>query len=109
MAPVTQEVLFREGQIVRHVRYGYRGVVVGCDRTCQAEDAWYKFQVQGKDYRPTRDQPWYHVLVDESVRQTYVAQQNLEAGDTTRPIHHPLIHHYFNAFLGGVYHRPSWN
>lgn len=109
MAPVTRKVLFREGQIVRHVRYGYRGVVVGCDRTCQADDTWYDFQVQGKDYRPTRDQPWYHVLVDESVRQTYVAQQNLEVGDSTRPIHHPLIHDYFNAFQGGSYHRPSWN
>ena len=68
MARVTRNVLFREGQIVRHLRYAYRGVVVGYDRTCQADDAWYDFQTRGKGYRPTRDQPWYHVLVDGSVR-----------------------------------------
>ncbi len=109
MARVTRDVLFREGQIVRHLRYGYRGVVVGYDRTCQADDAWYEFQMRGKGYRPTRKQPWYHVLVDGSVRQTYVAQQNLEVGDSTRPIDHPLIHRFFGAFEGGSYHRPSWN
>ena len=109
MAPVTQEVLFRVGQIVHHLRYDYRGVVVGCDRTCQADDAWYDFQVQGKGYAPAKNQPWYHVLVDGSTHQTYVAQQNLEPGDSTRPIDHPLIYHFFAGFLGGRYHRPSWN
>lgn len=109
VARVTRDVLFREGQIVHHVRYGYRGVIAACDRTCKADDSWYEFQIRGKGYRPTREQPWYHVLVDGSARQTYVAQQNLEAGDSTRPIDHPLIHHFFNAFHGGTYHRPSWN
>ncbi len=109
MAPFSREVMFRVGQIVHHVRYGYRGVVVGFDQECQADDAWYNFQIQGKGYQPTKEQPWYHVLVDESSGQTYVAQQNLEPGDSTRPIEHPLLYHFFTTFQGGRYHPPSRN
>ena len=55
--------VFESGQLVRHRRYGYRGVVVDRDEFCQADDEWYsKNQTQ-----PNRDQPWYHVLVDGSL------------------------------------------
>ena len=32
---------FEPGQLVRHRHYGYRGVVVAADPTCQAEETWY--------------------------------------------------------------------
>ncbi len=32
---------FQSGQLVAHRRYGYRGVVVEYDLTCQADDSWY--------------------------------------------------------------------
>ena len=108
-AAVPRNVLFRAGQIVLHVRYGYRGVVVAHDPSCQADDAWYNFQILGKGYKPTKEQPWYHVLVDGSDRQTYVAQQNLEPDDSSGLIDHPLIYHFFTTFQDGRYHRPSWN
>jgi len=106
---VTKDVLFRVGDIAQQVRYGYRGVVVGYDATCQADDAWYAFQIQGKNYKPTRQQPWYHVLVDDSTGQTYVAQQNLELGDSSHPIEHPLVFHFFETFCDGRYYQPSCN
>jgi len=109
MARVTEDVLFRVGQIVHHLRYQYRGVVIGYDPTCHADDAWYTYQTQGKDYKPTKQQPWYHVLVDGSSGQTYVAQQNLERGDSSRPIDHPLVYRFFATFHDGCYHEPSWN
>ena len=109
MVPMTTDRLFRVGQIVYHLRYRYRGVVVGCDPTCQADEAWYTSQIKGKGYRPTQSQPWYHVLVDGSGSQTYVAQQNLEPGDSGRPIDHPMIRHFFAAFRNGCYHEPTWN
>ncbi len=59
--------VFEPGQLVLHRRYGYRGVVVERDEFCQADDAWYsKNQTQ-----PDRDQPWYHVLVNESLTCTF--------------------------------------
>lgn len=106
---MTEDVHFRVGQIVHHVRYGYRGVVVGFDETCQADDAWYTFQTQGKGYKPAKQQPWYHVLVDGSTGQTYVAQQNLEPGDSRKPIEHPLVYQFFAEFHDGRYHEPNWN
>lgn len=95
---------FGIGQIVHHRRYDYRGVIIGVDLTFQGDEAWYEFQVQGKDYRPAKDRPWYHVLVDGATHQTYVAEQNLEPGDAERPIQHPLLDRYFQTFFRGRYH-----
>ena len=33
---------FIPGDIVRHVRYHYRGVVVACDFMCMADENWYQ-------------------------------------------------------------------
>ncbi len=33
---------FPIGQIVKHVRYGYRGVVVAIDSSCKAPREWYE-------------------------------------------------------------------
>ena len=109
MASVTRDLLFEVGQIVHHLRYDYRGVVVGYDQTCRAEDDWYEDQTKGKGYKPTKQQPWYHVLVDGAMHQTYVAQQNLEASDDTRPLTHPMVNQVFATFLDGRYYKENLN
>ena len=109
MAPVIKDLLFQIGQIVHHVRYDYRGVIVDCDRACTADDQWYEYQTKGKGYKPTKEQPWYHVLVDGSTHQTYVAQQNLEPSEDHRPIDHPLVDQVFVTFFAGRYHTVSLN
>ena len=109
MDPVPDRVLFRVGEIVHHLRYDYRGVIVGHDTTCKAADDLYEYQTKGKSYKPTREQPWYHVLVDGSTTQTYVAQQNLETGDSSQPIDNPMVEHVFTTFLDGRYHKESLN
>lgn len=94
-------VLLTPGQLVFHVRYRYRGVVVDHDESCQADDAWYyKNKTQ-----PNRAQPWYHVLVDQSSTCTYVAAENLVPDDTGVPISHPLLSHFFSDFVDGQYVR----
>jgi heat shock protein HspQ len=92
---------FTSGQLVRHRHYGYRGVVVEADRTCQAEETWY----YGNRSQPGRNQPWYHVLVHGSPSVTYAAEENLEPDDSDEPVEHPLIPHLFNGFSGGRHHR----
>ena len=82
-------------------------MIVGYDIACEADEAWYEFQTQGESYKPTKQQPWYHVLVDGSTNQTYVAQQYLAPGDSTRPIDHPLVDEMFATFFGGRYHQES--
>ena len=98
---VTTEVAFVPGQVVRHRRYGYRGVVVDADATCQAEEAWYN----GNQSQPDRDQPWYHVLVHNSMQVTYAAQSNLEADESGDEVVHPYVPYFFSEFRDGTYVR----
>jgi heat shock protein HspQ len=106
---MTRELLFKVGQIVHHLRYDYRGVIVDYDKKCGADDDWYEYQTKGKGYKPTRQQPWYHVLVDGATHQTYVAQQNLEPSDDRRRINHPMVNRVFSTFLNGRYHKENPN
>ncbi len=92
---------FEPGALVRHRRYGYRGVVVHRDESCQADDAWY----QKNQTQPDRDQPWHHVLVDGSTVCTYAAAENLITDQSTLPIDHPLVAHFFLGFVDGRYVR----
>ena len=91
--------IFSVGELVRHRRYGYRGVVVGIDLTCQADDAWY----EANRTQPSRQQPWYHVLVHGGGHATYPAQDSLEADPSAAPIDHPLVAKFFRALLDGRY------
>jgi hemimethylated DNA binding protein len=56
-------VEFSIGQVVKHKRYGYRGVLVGWDKVCSAPKEWQEAmridQLQDKD-----GQAFYHTLVD---------------------------------------------
>jgi heat shock protein HspQ len=101
LGPVTGEQLFRVGQLVRHVRYGYRGVVVSCDAECRADDRWYL----ANRYQPERAQAWYHVLVHEGNQVTYAAESSLESDPHPLPIEHPLVRLFFSGFDNGRYLR----
>ncbi len=92
---------FTEGQLVRHLRYDYRGVIVALDRECQADEAWY----QANKTQPDREQPWYHVLVDGAAHATYVAESNLAADTSGECVVHPWVNDYFDEFTGQEYRR----
>ena len=83
--------LFLPGTVVRHRRYGYRGIVVDFDMSCHADDEWYG----ANPSHPDRDQPWYHILVHGSTINTYAAQENLLADESGGKIDHPLTQHFF--------------
>ncbi len=92
---------FEPGQIVRHVRYGYRGVVVASDPECRTEERWY----QANAHQPDREQPWYHVLVDGARQVTYAAQTSLDTDECLLPVRHPLIRLFFTGFDEGLHIR----
>ena len=97
----TQVPAFEVGQLVKHRRYSYRGVVVAHDPQCRAPDDWY----QANQTQPDRQQPWYHVLVHGSSSATYAAQTSLEADDDVTPVEHPLLDTFFSDFDDGHYVR----
>jgi heat shock protein HspQ len=92
---------FEPGRLVRHKRYGYLGVVVDFDMRCQAPDSWYL----ANRTQPDRNQPWYHVLVDQTDRVTYAAEESLSADQLGQPIQHPLLDQLFIGFDSGNYRR----
>ncbi len=71
------------------------------DSFCKAPDSWYL----SNKTQPSRNQPWYHVLVDGATTVTYAAQTNLEEDDLAAPITHPLVAEFFSRFDGQMYVR----
>jgi len=92
---------FMPGDLVCHRRYGYRGVVVAQDSSCEADDKWYL----ANRTQPEKEQPWYHVLVHDSSSVTYAAQTSLEADDSAEQIPHPYVSEFFDGFVDGSYVR----
>ncbi len=91
---------FEIGDVVTHKIQGYRGVIVDFDEVCKARDKWYN----SHNVQPSRNQPWYSVLVHNSGGlSTYAAQSNLEKDHSGRAIEHPRIGHYFRSFDKGRY------
>jgi heat shock protein HspQ len=91
---------FNIGQCVEHRLFDYRGVVVDVDARFLGSDAWYE---QVAQTHPPKDEPWYHVLVHDTGRETYVAERNLVADDSHEPINHPLLGRFFTDFEQGHY------
>jgi len=98
----TSRAGFSVGQVIRHQRFGYRGVVVDVDPVFAGSDEWYDTVARS---RPPRDAPWYHVLVHDASHMTYVAERHLEADDADAPIRHPLLREFFDAREDGRYVR----
>ncbi|BCG65017.1 MAG: heat shock protein HspQ [Methyloprofundus sp.] len=94
------EAKFSIGQVVQHQLFDYRGVIIDVDYKFLGSEQWYQ---QVARSHPPKDQPWYHVLVNDSVHQTYVAERNLEATKEHNPIQHPLLEHYFKELENGYY------
>lgn len=92
---------FSRGQLVRHKRYGYRGVIVEFDSHCRAPEEW----VQSNQTQPDRAQPWYHVLVHGATSVTYAAQTSLDEDPSGERVEHPLVDQFFESFEGGHYVR----
>ena len=94
------EAKFGIGDVVRHLRFDYRGVIVDVDATFEGSDEWYEEVARS---RPPRDRPWYHVLVDGADHSTYVAERHLASDPSGEPIRHPLLERFFDTFAGGRY------
>lgn len=95
-----KQAKFSIGQCIQHRLIDYRGVIVDVDPEFLGMDEWYE---QVATSRPPKDEPWYHVLVHDSGRKTYVAERNLIRDDSNEPVNHPLLHEFLNGFEQGHY------
>jgi len=102
-------VTFRVGQVVKHKKWGYRGVIIGWDETARAPADW--LEQMHKDNPTWKHQPNYAILVDTRDRPapqlTYVPQENIEVVKHTK-ILHPNVEDYFENFDGSQYLPRPW-
>ncbi|GAB4223339.1 MAG: heat shock protein HspQ [Gammaproteobacteria bacterium] len=97
---MSKQANFSVGQLVHHKLLKYRGVIVDVDPNFQSSETWYELMALSK---PPKNEPWYHVLVDDADFMTYVAEQNLEPDTNDEPINHPEVKKYFSAMKNGTY------
>ena len=91
------------GQVVRHKKHPFRGVIFDVDPEFANTDEWY--EAIPEESRPAKEQPYYHLLAenDQSYYVAYVSEQNLVADYSGEPVSHPDLHEMFTGFDDGNY------
>lgn len=102
-APLHSRARFTIGDVVRHRKFGFRGVVFDIDPVFANSDEWY--EAIPEDLRPRREQPFYHLMAEneESSYVAYVSQENLQDDGEGGPVDHPGLTQLFEEFASGRY------
>jgi heat shock protein HspQ len=100
---VKSRAKYALGQVVRHRKHPFRGVVFDVDAKFSNTEEWY--QAIPEDSRPKKEQPFYHLLAenDQSYYVAYVSEQNLVADYSGQPVEHPDLPEFFGDFDDGHY------
>jgi heat shock protein HspQ len=101
---VRRDAKFSVGQIVRHRVYSFRGVIFDVDPIFNNTEEWY--QAIPADRRPSKDQPFYHLLAQNAQGgpyEAYVSEQNLVPDAENGPVKHPMIDVLFERIEGDRY------
>ena len=92
---------FNIGQVIYHRHYNFRGVIVDVDPEFDGDDEWYEQHAKNE---PSKDQPWYHVLVDDDSVMAYVSQQNICSDQSDMEVNNPMIADMLTTTGNGQYH-----
>jgi heat shock protein HspQ len=89
---------FKIGQVVRHRRFPFRGVIFDVDPVFSNTEEWWLSIPEHE--RPVKDQPFYHLLAenDDTEYVAYVSEQNLLVDDVRKPVRHPQVKEFFESF-----------
>ena len=99
----TTHAKYHLGQVLRHRKHPFRGVVFDVDAMFSNTEEWYDNIPE--DSRPAKDQPFYHLLAEngQSYYVAYVSEQNLVSDETGQPIRHPQAREFFRRDRKGRY------
>ena len=100
---LTSIAKYNIGQVVRHKKHPFRGVVFDIDAQFSNTQEWY--DAIPEHSRPRKEQPFYHLLAenDQTYYVAYVSEQNLVPDDTGEPVDHPDLPDLFGDFQDGKY------
>ena len=98
---------FGIGQVVRHRKYPFRGVIFDVDPAFSNTEEWWMSIPE--DVRPTKDQPFYHLFAENAETEyvAYVSEQNLLLDKSREPVRHPQIKEVFVRERDGSYKLKS--
>ncbi len=98
-----RQAKYHLGQVVRHRRHAFRGVIFDVDAAFANTEEWYT--AIPEEIRPRKDQPFYHLLAenDDSFYVAYVSEQNLILDESGEPVDHPDLTDLFGDFRDGQY------
>ena len=94
---------FGIGQVVKHRKYAFRGIVYDVDPEFANTEEWW--QAIPEDVRPRKDQPFYHLYAENADTEyvAYVSEQNLLADESGDPVRHPQVDEMFVRATDGAY------
>ncbi len=93
--------LYPRGQVVKHIHDAYKAVVVDYDMYFINDEDIYNHN----PHRPSKQQPWYYIMIDKSNAISYVAQEHLKAVTEDENIEHPLLNFFFSGYTDGKFIR----
>ena len=86
---------FRIGQVVKHRKFAFRGVIYDVDPVFANTEEWWLSIPEA--VRPKKNQPFYHLFAEnaDSEYVAYVSEQNLLPDTSGEPLRHPQIEQVF--------------
>ena len=99
----TTHAKYHIGQVLRHRKHPFRGVVFDVDPVFSNTEEWWMAIPEAM--RPSKDQPFYHLFAEneEAEYVAYVSEQNLVPDETGEPVDHPDLGDLFGDFEDGRY------
>jgi heat shock protein HspQ len=94
---------FTIGQLVRHRKYPFRGIIYDVDPVFAYTEEWW--QSIPEEVRPHKDQPFYHLYAENAETEyvAYVSEQNLMADTSGDPVRHPQVDEMLVRAGNGAY------
>jgi heat shock protein HspQ len=92
-----EQVKYSIGQIIKHSKQNYRGIIVDVDFSFQPQGIHSPLMIKKNI---ASEQPWYRILVDNSNHITYVKETLLDVDGSDYPICHPDLTMYLQELDG---------
>ncbi|MGO9673764.1 MAG: heat shock protein HspQ [Methylocella sp.] len=94
---------FGIGQVVKHRKYPFRGIIYDVDPVFSNTDEWWRSIPE--EVRPRKDQPFYHLFAENAETEyvAYVSEQNLLPDTSGDPVRHPQVDEIFVRADDGAY------
>jgi heat shock protein HspQ len=98
-----RQAKFKLGEVVRHRKFAFRGVIFDIDPVFNNTDEWWLSIPE--DVRPSKDQPFYHLFAENGETEyiAYVSEQNLLPDTSGKPVRHPQVSEVFERDDSGSY------